>query len=141
MITHISIVQQPLTEELKTKIYKDFAQHSIAMTGSSGKKEAVSFLAMEADQVIGVITVENFWGALHIKYLIVDENHRGKKIGSLLMQRAIDFGKEQNCPFAFVETMSFQAKGFYEKMGFTLDFTRQGYMANTSIHYLQKQLI
>ena len=32
------------------------------------------------------------------------------------------------------------ARGFYEKMGFELEFTRSGYKHNTSFHYLRKNL-
>ena len=35
------------------------------------------------------------------------------------------------CPFAFVETMGFQALEFYEKCGFKLEFTRAGYARDT----------
>lgn len=47
---------------------------------------------------------------------------------------------DKACPFAFVETMSFQALDFYRKMGFELEFTRSGYKHGTAFHYLRKLL-
>lgn len=61
-------------------------------------------------------------------------------MGVRLMECALKYGSDKACPFAFVETMSFQALGFYRKMGFELEFTRSGYKHGTSFHYLQKLL-
>ncbi len=57
------------------------------------------------------------------------------------MEYALEFGKKRGCQFAFVETMSFQALEFYQKNGFAIDFSREGYARNTSFHYLRKDLI
>lgn len=39
-----------------------------------------------------------------------------------------------------VETMSFQAPEFYQKMGFKIEFSRPGYAKNNCFHYLKKNL-
>lgn len=137
----IDIKEQALTEELKKKIYEGFSRHAIEMTGHDEKFDSVAFVAMKRTSLAGAIVVERFWNALHVKYVYVDEHYRGKGLGSCLMQRAFAYGDEQKCPFAFVETMSFQALEFYQKMGFELDFTRPGYAHGTSFHYLSKTLI
>jgi hypothetical protein len=56
------------------------------------------------------------------------------------MKKALQYGRDKDCPFAFVETMSFQALDFYQKMGFQLELTRTGYAHGTSFHYLRKDL-
>jgi GNAT superfamily N-acetyltransferase len=137
----IEIREQALTEELKKKIYDGFSRHAIQMTGHNEKFDAVAFVAMEGDSFVGAMVGERFWNALHVKYVYVDEQYRGKGMGTRLMQCVIAYGLEQKCPFAFVETMSFQALEFYQKMGFELDYTRSGYAHGTSFHYLSKKLI
>lgn len=136
----IDIKEQALTEELKKKIYEGFSRHAIEMTGHDEKFDSVAFVAMERTSLAGAIVVERFWNALHIKYVYVDEHYRNQGLGTRLMQRAVRYGSEQNCPFAFVETMSFQALDFYQKMGFELEFTRSGYAHGTLFHYLSKRL-
>ena len=136
----IDIKEQALTEELKKKIYEGFSRHAIEMTGHDEKFDSVAFVAMERTSLAGAIVVERFWDALHVKYVYVDEHYRNQGLGSRLMHRAVSYGLEQNCPFAFVETMSFQAVDFYQKMGFELNFTRTGYAHGTSFHYLSKRL-
>jgi ribosomal protein S18 acetylase RimI-like enzyme len=136
----LDIRQQALTEELKKQVYEGFSRHAIAMTGHDEKLESVAFVAMDGNAIAGAVVVERFWGALHVKYVYVDDLHRGQGLATRLIERALAYGRDHKCPFAFVETMSFQALGFYQKMGFELEFTRSGYAHGTSFHYLRKDL-
>ena len=137
----LDIEQQPLTEALKRYIYAGFSRHAIAMTGYNELSDPVVFVAMDADVLAGAIVVAKFWGALHVKYVYVDDAYRGQGLATRLMKQAFAYGRENKCLFAFVETMSFQALGFYQKMGFYLEFTRSGYIHGTSFHYLRKDLL
>ena len=83
---------------------------------------------------------KSFYGGLHIKHLFLDRTLRGKGLGTALMKKAFERGYELGCRFAYVETLSFQALGFYQKLGFTLDYTREGYNRGVSMHYLHKDL-
>jgi ribosomal protein S18 acetylase RimI-like enzyme len=137
----IELKQHPLTEGLKKRIYDGFSRHAVAMTGQDEKFDPVAFVAHDKECFAGAIVAELFWGALHIKYIYVEKEYRGKGIGSQLMKCALKYGRDQKCPFAFVETMSFQALDFYQKMGFKLELTRSGYIHGTSFHYLQKSIV
>lgn len=132
---------QPLTQELKQQIYDGLSRHAISMTGHDEKFEPAAFIASDENgSFAGAVVVEIFWGALHVKYVYVQEEYRGAGIATKLMKRALSYGQENQCPFAFVETMSFQALSFYQKMGFKLEFTRSGYKHETSFHYLSKSI-
>jgi GNAT superfamily N-acetyltransferase len=136
----IEVKQQALSEDLKKQIYEGFSHHAIAMIGHDEKFDAVAFVANEKGFFSGAIVIELFWGALHIKYVYVEDKYRGHGVATQLMENALKYGRDNKCPFAFVETMSFQALGFYKKMGFALEFTRSGYKHGTSFHYLRKDL-
>lgn len=136
----IEVNELLLNEDLKRQIYAGFSKHAKAMTGHDEKFDPIAFVANENRCFIGAIVVELFWGALHIKYVYVDDNYRGKGVGRELMEYALKYGKLKKCPFVFVETMSFQALDFYRKAGFELEFTRPGYKYGTSFHYLRKSL-
>lgn len=140
-ITAFEIKLQPLSNEFKRQIYEGFSRHAIAKIGHDEKFDAVAFIASnEKSSFIGAVVVELFWGALHVKYVYVEDEYRDCGIATKLLEHALSYGRDNQCPFAFVETMSFQALGFYEKMGFELEFTRSGYKHNTSFHYLCKNL-
>lgn len=137
----IDIQQQPLSEQLKRQVYEGFSRHAIALIGHDEKFPSLAFVAKEGQTFAGSVVVEPFWGALHIKYVYVEENYRNQGLGSRLTELALAFGRSEKCPFAFVETMSFQAVGFYQKMGFEVEFSRSGYAHGTSFHYLRKDLL
>ena len=137
----IEVKQQFLTESLKKQIYEGFSRHAIEIIGYDEKFDPVAFIASNKEFFAGALVAELFWGALHIKYVYVEDQYRGQQVASRLMKEALNYGKANQCPFAFVETMSFQALGFYQKMGFELEFTRTGYKHGTSFHYLKKNLM
>ncbi|MBA3239477.1 MAG: GNAT family N-acetyltransferase [Parachlamydiaceae bacterium] len=136
----IEIKQQPLTQDLKSQVDEGFTHHAISIVGHDEKFEPVAFVALEENRMVGIVVGQLFWGALHVKYLFVHDHYRGKGLGSRLMEQVIAYGYANKCPFAFVETMSFQALEFYTKLGFQLELTRFGYAHGTSFHYLRKDL-
>ena len=101
----------------------------------------VAFSIQENHQYIAAVIVKHFWGALHIKKLWTHKGHRKKGLATALMLHAEDYAKRQKLALLFVETFSFQALGFYrDKMGFTLEFTREGYADGAAFHYLSKKM-
>jgi ribosomal protein S18 acetylase RimI-like enzyme len=133
---------ETLTLDLKNHIFKRFTDHSISQVGTDMKNPSVSFVAREeTGEFAGAIVCELFWGALYVKYLVIDEGLRGKRLGTLLLEKAEAFGRENNCGFSFLETMSFQALDFYIKNGYLLEFTRDGFYQGHSFHYLKKNLL
>jgi len=136
-----NITKTTLTPELKTSIFEAFAKHAIESVGFDGlAQELVAFEIMENDVSLGVVVCQLFWGNLHVKYLLTNKEYRGRGIARALMEHAFIFGKENGCSFAFVETMSFQAPEFYQKLGFEIELKRDGYAAGTSFYYLKREL-
>ena len=114
--------------------------YSLQKIGIVGKNDLVAFVAKDGDIIVGGITVEVFYGQLHIKLLFVEDEYRKYGVGKKLMEQALNFGREMKCPQAFVKTMSFQALGFYQKLGFSIEFSRDGYASGAKNHYLRKDL-
>lgn len=127
-----------MTSSLKEALYEKFSRHAISMTGENAIYDPLAILCKENERFCGALVYQPFWGAMHIKYLVTEESMRGRGIGTMLMERAFEIAKLEKMPFAFVETMSFQALGFYQKMGFILEYTRSGYSHGTAFHYLRK---
>jgi GNAT superfamily N-acetyltransferase len=49
---------------------------------------------------------------------VVREDRRGGGLGSALVRAAIDAARTRGCRYLFLSTHSFQARGFYERLGF-----------------------
>ena len=86
------------------------------------------------------LTGEIFGNWLMIKYLFVDESLRGRGVGRSLMERAEAEARERGAKYAFVDTFSFQAPGFYKKLGYKEVFTLTEYPYTGSRTYFTKEL-
>lgn len=98
------------------------------------------FVRDDSNNILGGLRANCYWNTLHIELLWLSENCRGKGVGKKLIRKAESFAVENKCEKAFVETTSWQAKPFYEKLGFehiaTLNDRPKGYAS----HYLKKNL-
>ncbi|HEY1259750.1 MAG TPA: GNAT family N-acetyltransferase [Stellaceae bacterium] len=97
------------------------------------------FLREEAKIVAG-LAGETYCGWLFVKYLWVSEGLRGRGVGRELILRAESCARALGCHSAWLDTFSFQARGFYEKLGYS-EFGRLDYPPGHSRHFLQKRLV
>ncbi len=98
------------------------------------------FSKNNSGEVTGGIRATCFWNTLHIELLWLSNDCRGKGIGSKLITSAENFAKQNMCENVFVETTSWQAKPFYEKMGYNHIATLNGKPKGYATHYLTKSL-
>ena len=78
---------------------------------------------------------------LNIEYLWVSDAVRGSGVGSQLIKTAEDEARRKGCTHALVDTVSFQARPFYEKQGYQLQLSLQDYpYPGMQRHYLTKHL-
>lgn len=68
--------------------------------------------------VIGGIVGGTYWGWMYVDILWVHEQHRGKGIGSSLLQKAEQEAIRRGCHHVHLDTMSWQAPAFYQKHGY-----------------------
>ncbi len=96
------------------------------------------FLQNETKQMVGGIDGFCYYGCFYIDSLYIKEPYRGKGWGQKLVKTAEDFGRNHKCALFTVKTMDWEARGFYEKLGYILEFSRSGYENNSIMHYLRK---
>ena len=60
------------------------------------------------------------WAWLNIDILFVEPSERKSGLGRELVQRAIEIARARGCIGAMLDTFDFQARGFYEKQGFSV---------------------
>ncbi len=98
------------------------------------------FVRDENDAVVGGIRAICYWNTLHIELTWLSEGLRGSGIGSELMTSAEKFAKENGCQKALVETTSWQAKPFYEKVGYKHIATIPDRPKGHASYFLTKEL-
>lgn len=117
----IEITATPAKEDLKTisKGIQSFNQKHMpdSVVFEEDTKFAV-FARDENGEVVGGIRACAFWDYCIIELLWLSEKTRGKGIGSQLMDAAENHAKEKGFSHMRTETLSFQARPFYEKHGY-----------------------
>ena len=81
------------------------------------------------------------YGWLFIQQLVVPEEARGIGLGSKVMAMAEATAIERGCHDVWLDTHEFQAKGFYEKLGYTLFGQLPNYPTPFSRFFFRKALV
>lgn len=77
---------------------------------------------------------------LFIELLSVPEELRGGDYGKALMGRAEEIARENGCIGIWLDTYEFQARGFYEKLGFSVCGQIEDHPIGQRRYFLQKRL-
>lgn len=96
-------------------------------------------LKTEAGEVTGGISAIVWAGMLFIKWLWIDEAHRRGGHGRALMAAAEAEGAKRGCSAVWLDTFEFQARPFYERLGYRL-FDTLDYPAGFKRFFLTKEL-
>ena len=91
-------------------------------------------------EIFGGINGFAYYGCLYVDMLYIKDPFRKKGFGVQLMQKAEDFGKNHDCFFSTVNTMDFEALPFYQKLGYAIEFIRDGYDQHSKMYMLRKNL-
>jgi GNAT superfamily N-acetyltransferase len=90
--------------------------------------------------VIGGLWGRTAWGWLHMDTLYVPDALRRAGIGARLVALAEEEATRRGCLGAWLDTFSFQARGFYEYLGYRVFGTIEDQPPGHARHFLQKPL-
>jgi len=104
-------------------------------------EQPVKFVARDSTGVVvGGILGHTRWRWLYVAKLWVDERARGHGLGTRLMAAAEDLARSRGCTDVSLDTFDYQARPFYEKLGYELFGTLEGYPPGSRQYYLRKRL-
>ncbi|WP_313894189.1 GNAT family N-acetyltransferase [Psychrobacillus sp.] len=107
-----------------------------------GRYEEINlFIKDENGTVRGGLLAEVCWNWLEIHMLIIDEDIRKSGFGTKLLVEIEKIALEKECDFIKVDTLSFQALGFYEKNGYEVFGSLDNVGRDFKHYYLKKDLI
>ena len=101
--------------------------------------EFIGFYALDdAGKLIGGVQGNFEWDWLFVKHLWVKDS--GKGIGRKLMEKAETYAKDKGKTGVLLDTFSFQAKPFYEKIGFMVFGTIEQAAGTHSRYFMMKRI-
>ena len=126
-------------EQLDDEITQKTRDHNAQFTPNDYKPLSI-YVKDDGGKLIGGMTAFLSWNYLEIKYLWVDEVHRGQGLAAQIMQAGEEAALNNNCEYALVDTFEFQALDFYLKQGYRQVAELDGYLGKYKRYYLQKKL-
>jgi GNAT superfamily N-acetyltransferase len=97
--------------------------------------------AHDEARVIQGGAVGRTWGeCCELLQLWVAEPARGRGIGRGLLQLFEQQARARGCRLAYLDTFSFQAPGFYEKLGYTAVLVTRGFTGGIARYTMHKSL-
>lgn len=125
----LASITAPLTEyNLRNAPAPNFLNVALLIRGPDGK------------------TVGGLWGRaaydwLFVEYLAIPTESRRAGLGRNLMQRAEQVALEHGCIGVWLDTFAFQARPFYEKLGYKCFGQIDDHPRGSVRYFLQKRLV
>ena len=102
------------------------------------KRLAISL--KERGKIVGGIVGEVWTQVLFIQFFWIEEKFRGKDHGTRLIAAIEDEARKIGAIRSYLDTMSFQAPGFYRSCGYEEFGTLKGYPGGVTRHSFTKSL-
>ena len=138
---NIRVVSEPRASSTDVEFVRDgLSLFNAAATGDSYYSPLAIFLRDERDAILGG-AIGHVWGGwLDLSLLWVAEPLRRKGYGKKLLETAEDEARSQGCRGVFLSTFSFQARPFYERLGYEVIADVKDYPVGHTYHVLKKTL-
>jgi GNAT superfamily N-acetyltransferase len=91
-------------------------------------------------RVVAGLVGDTRWTWLFVSLLWVDESCRGTGLGKNLIATAETEARKRGCRHAYLDTFSFQARPFYEALGYTLFGELEEFPPGQRRYFLRKKL-
>ena len=79
------------------------------------------------------------WGWLYVSHLWIESRMRGKGLGADLLARGEHLARQYGMYGAHLTTASFQARGFYEKQGYSVFGELEDMPPGETLFYMKKR--
>lgn len=90
--------------------------------------------------ILAGLAADTYWGWLDVDNLWVHESLRGRGLGVRLLSLAENEALRRGCRHVRLTTFSFQARGFYEKLGYRVVGALEDYPPGETYFWMRKDL-
>lgn len=133
-------VEAGASPEDRRAIEAGLTRHALPRTGVPGF-QPVAVLARDPHGTLagGAVGTIN-WNWLHVSLLWVSEVCRGSGLGRRLMAEIERVAVERGCTRAHLDTFSYQARPFYERLGYRVFGVLHDYPPGHQRFFMEKRL-
>ena len=118
-MTQFIVEDQPAAADVQT-LQDRLIAYNMAQTGAYDGRLLAIFVRNERDEIVAGISGYTWAGFCEIEWLWVHEELRGRGYGSRMLAAAEQEALARGCSLIVLGTYSFQAPGFYQRMGYEI---------------------
>ncbi|MBN1886438.1 MAG: GNAT family N-acetyltransferase [Thermoflexales bacterium] len=135
----LTVEEDPEPEEVALVI-EGLRAYNRSHAGDDDHRKLAVFVRDAQERIVGGLLGDTYWGWLGVSILWIEESHRRQGHGRALLVAAEREAVQRGCQYAHLDTMSFQAIGFYQKLGYRLYGELHDMPAGHSRYFLWKEL-
>ena len=140
MDPRIELTDAPPTNAFD-RIRESLRNFNTRIAGEAGHRPlAVLLTDPQSNEIVGGLWGKTGWGYLYTDMLFIPEALRRLRLGAKLIGMAEEEAAKRGCHGAWVDTYDFQARGFYERLGYTVFGTLDGPPPVYPRYFLKKSL-
>lgn len=132
------------TENDAEYICDKLVEYNLQQVAKTQKIDFVNIYKKVVDEnnkiIAGCLAKMYCWNVIYIDILWVDEQYRGHRLGTKLLNEIEKIALEEKCSLIHLDTFDFQAKDFYIKQGYEVFGALEDCPVNHCRYYLKKKL-
>lgn len=127
-------------DAVRSAIVAPLVEYNASQAGPSQSRAIVVLLKNSEGAVVGGLWGHTGYDWLFTQLLVVPSGLRGRGVGGEIMQLAEREAMNRGCHGAWLDTFEFQARGFYERMGYECFGELPSYPKGFSRFFMKKVL-
>ena len=135
----IDYVEKPGNDEWGT-IGGGISAFNEAQAGAEHSRNLCFVLRGPDDTIVGGVIGATYWNWFYVNLMWITEGLRGRGYGHRLLTLAEEEARRRGAEYAYLDTFSFQAPGFYEKHGYEVFGELSDFPPGHQRYFLKKVL-
>jgi GNAT superfamily N-acetyltransferase len=111
-----------------------------AVIGDPHERQLAVFVRDGTGRVVGGLLGHIRWKWVYVAKLWLPDELRGHGIGTRVMQAIEDYARRHDCHGIYLDTFEYQARPFYERLGYEQFGVLEGYPPGYRQFHLRKSL-
>jgi GNAT superfamily N-acetyltransferase len=121
-------------------LWQGLTRYNREVAGPFRYSRRILTVRSDAGRVLGGVILRSYWKETFVELLWLSKRARQRGYGRLLVAEAERRARRRGSLLMHLDTYSFQAPGFYEKLGFRRFGSLRGSPRGASRHYYVKRL-
>jgi GNAT superfamily N-acetyltransferase len=137
----IAIVPAKRADDVRAAVETLLEQFMTDRVGAPQREPfALAIVDERSSETLGGLWAMSLWGSFYVNVVFVPEAMRGRGLGTELLRRAEEEARARACWHMWLDTYDFEARPFYERLGFELFGQLQGPAPYYPRHFMRKVL-